>query len=186
VLLDNLLFDGAWRATRALSCGEPAHGREGLKISTGTWSGARDGAALVTGVRLVGLVAHAGPLWSDVRTLGDAGLRLPVFARIDGRDAPVALGTFVALGRESERGESVLVFVWNAVVPLGDVEAGASVHATLFTGSGDPNLPRGLEFGQADLPGGVGEHRIVVRQDVDVRELRALWLFVGQRSGVKS
>jgi hypothetical protein len=179
------LFDGAWLATRAFTCGEPAHGREGLKISAGRWSGARDGAALVTGVRLVGLVEHAGPLWSDVRTLGDAGLRLPVLARIEGRDAPVALGTFVARGRASEQGASVLVFEWSAVVPLGDVDPDASVHATLFTGSGDPNLPRGLVLGEADLPGGVGEHRIVVRQDIDVRELSALWLFRGERSGIK-
>jgi hypothetical protein len=34
------------------------------------------------------------------------------------------------------------------------------VRATLFTGAGEPLVPRGLLIGEADLPTGVGPHRL--------------------------
>jgi hypothetical protein len=182
---DDLLYDDAWRTTRALSSGEPSRARAGLKIASGSWNDAREGAAVVAGARLVGTIARAAPLWSDVRTLGDPGLRVPVIARVEGRAAPIALGTFVALGRASDGDDRALAFEWNSAVPLDVPGDSPTVRAALFTGSGDPNLPRGLVIGDAELPRALGVHRIAVHQEVPVGELATLWIYRAPREVAK-
>ena len=91
VLPPDELADGAWFVARATSSGEPNAGREGLELAAGSWNGARDGAALVVGARLIGRIEHAGALTSDARLLGDPGFAVNALARLDDRDAPDGL-----------------------------------------------------------------------------------------------
>jgi hypothetical protein len=171
------LLDGRWQRVRATSCGETGVAREGLEIGAGRWTGARDGAALVFGARLVGRVAHAGALSSDARWLGDAGFAIHALARVEGREAPLALGRLVSLGRPRDaRNDDELELAWEAVVPIAAASGERSVAAQLFTGSGDELVPRGLLLGEADLPTGAGPHRVRLRQSVDTRALRHLWM----------
>jgi hypothetical protein len=121
---------------------------------------------------LIGRIVHAGALGSDAACLGDRGFRVPVLARVDDVAAPLVLGEFVSRGR---RGASVL-FDWEA--PLGiPPRAGAThVNATLFTGSGEALVPRGLLLGTALLPTGPGPHSIEVEPGAPIESLGAVWV----------
>jgi cell shape-determining protein MreC len=150
------LGDERWKEARVISIGEPSARRDGFELALGRWQGALDGAALVVGARLLGKIVHAGALSSDARRLGDPGGSVHALARIEGRAAPVVLGRIVSLGRDED---GALLFHWPA--PLGIPGAtGERVRATLFTGAGEPLVPRGLLIGEADLPTGVGPHRL--------------------------
>ncbi|MCY3003460.1 MAG: hypothetical protein NTV21_16825 [Planctomycetota bacterium] len=152
------LGDKRWAEARVISIGEPSARRDGFELALGSWQGAQDGAALVVGARLLGKIVHAGALSSDARRLGDPGGSVHALARIEGRAAPVVLGRIVSLGRDEE---GALLFHWPA--PLGiPGAAGERVRATLFTGAGEPLVPRGLLLGEAELPTGVGPHRVRV------------------------
>jgi cell shape-determining protein MreC len=154
--LEDELGDQRWKEARVLSIGEPSARRDGFELALGSWQGAREGAALVVGARLLGKVVHAGALASDARGLGDPGGSVHALARIEGRAAPVVLGRIVSLGRAPD---GALLFHWPA--PLGVPGAqGELVKATLFTGAGETLVPRGLLIGEAELPTGVGPHRL--------------------------
>jgi hypothetical protein len=170
----DVLSDGGWTRTRAIGAFEPARWREGVKVDAGDWSGVRAGAAVVCSARLVGRVAHATPLSSDVALLGDPGCAVPVLARVTGEDAPRILGRLHSLGRE-ESGD--LLLAWDPVTPIAaDAPGPAELPAQLFTGSGELGVPRGLVVGDTFLPRGPGPHVLRVVQHVDTRDLEELWV----------
>lgn len=173
---EDILFDGHWREARVLSRGEPSLARTGLKLGVGEWQGARTGSAVVAGVRLVGLVARVAPLWSDVRTLDDPGLALPVVASVEGCEQPVALGRLQSLGRARSRESGDVRMRWDALMPLDGDASTPRRKARLFTASGSPLVPRGLLLGECELPAGPGPHELVVRRDVEPLHLGKLWL----------
>jgi hypothetical protein len=174
---DAELFDGRWRAVRTLGRGDPSAAREGFKIAAGTLDGALAGAAVVRGVRWLGVTVRAGALASDVATLGDPGLTLPIVARVEGVEKPLALGRLVSLGRGART--DVVRMRWDAAVEL-VARAGAPGprRARLFTGAGEPLVPRGLFVGEATLPDGPGPHVIEVEQQVDTRDIGRVFLRV--------
>jgi hypothetical protein len=131
----------------------------------------RVGAAAVVGPRVVGRVVSARAFDAELALLGDPGLSLPVLASIEGRAAPLVLGRLVALGRDDD---GALRFAWRRRGDTGgpDLEGGDEPWpATLFTGSGDPGLPRGLVIGHTVLPVGPGPHVLRVADDADLRRL---------------
>jgi hypothetical protein len=160
--LPEALTDEGWRRVRALSQGDPTPWRDGLVIAAGWREGVAPGAALVSGLRLLGRVDRAGPLSAAVRLLADPGLALVAVAAVEGEDEPRTLGRLVSAGRLPG---GAVAFEWSAEVPLvagGDSEENArdssgaggaeSVRATLYTGAGEVGLPRGLLIGEAELP----------------------------------
>lgn len=179
---EDILFDGQWREARVLSRGEPTLARAGLKLAVGAWQGARTGSAVVAGVRLVGLVARVSPLWSDVRTLDDPGLALPVVASVEGREQPFALGRLQSLGRTRSSAQGELRMRWDPLVPLDGDLNGRTRRARLFTASGSPLVPRGLLLGECELPAGPGPHELVVRREIEPLRLGKLWLRAGPGS----
>ena len=167
-----------WRMVRAYSACEPAHWREGVKIDLPRSAGARSNDAVVAGTRLVGFIARAGALDSDVSLLGDVGVSVPAQALVDLQDEPLVLGHLIALGR-SAPGRPAR-FLWKATQPLARVVGGpTSRPARLFTGAGEIGVPRGLLIGEAMLPCGEGPHVIEVVEGVDARLLRKLWVWRG-------
>ncbi|MCC7012579.1 MAG: hypothetical protein IT454_08465 [Planctomycetes bacterium] len=169
------LLDGGWTRARTISAGEPSYRREGREISAGRLAGVEAGAALVVGARLVGRVAHAGWSSSDVRHLADPGFSVQALARIEGRAIPVVLGRIVSLGHAASDVGDAIEFQWDAVVPL-EAQAGErELAATLFTGSGEALVPRGLLLGTARLPVGPGPHLVRLRQGFDARALERVW-----------
>ena len=181
--VDVLLEPGAWLPARALSSGDPAVWREGLELDAGTLRGVRVGAAVVFGARLVGRVRHVGPLSCDVALVGDPGFALPVLARVAGREEPLAMGRLVSLGRGGARDPLALRLRWEPDIGL---LAGEGAEAELYSGSGDPLVPRGLYLGPARLPSGSGPHVIEVGQVVDVRALRDVWVRSAAAPGARA
>ena len=166
------LEDGRWRRVVVTSSGDPSAWREGLKLGAGTWNGVQGGAAVVSGSRLIGRVQDAAPLSADVSLLGDPGLWIPAIARIEGVEEPLVLGRLVSLGRDPEDARRVR-FHWEAVL---EWRGEASARAEVFTGSGEPLLPRGLLLGTALLSAGAGPHVLTLVQPVDTRAVRRLWV----------
>lgn len=169
------LADGRWRPARALSQGDPSPWREGLVVDTGSRAGVRRGAALVSGLRLLGRVEVAGPVSARVRMLADPGLSLVCVAAIDGEGDPRTLGRLVSAGPV---GDGAIAFDWSAALPL-EVSGRASgtVSARLYTGAGEPGVPRGLLVGAAELPlGALGRVRLVLTDAADARDLSDLWV----------
>lgn len=164
------LRDGRWASARSFLRSETSSWREGRKLALGLRHGVEEGAALVSGVRLVGRVVHAGPYWSDARMLGDPGLSLVAIAMVEeaGDLRPHVLGRIVSRGRASD---GSIRFEWTATLPLG----GAGEHRSrLWTGSGEHGVPRGLLLGDAALPSGPGTHEIRLVQPSGAREPKAL------------
>lgn len=171
----DVLEDGLWRRVGATSAGDPSAWREGQKLGAGRLNGVHTGAAVASGVRLVGRVSHAGLLTADVSLLGDPGFWVPAIARLEGRREPLVLGRLVSLGRERDAaGREVILFHWDAIVPLSG--AGEPVPAVLYTGSGEPLVPRGSLLGEVLLPRGPGPHLLRVEEPVDTRRLASLWV----------
>lgn len=178
------LTDGGWRRARALTSGDPNAARRGLKLDAGALRGVEPGAAVASGLRLLGRVERAAALWSDVRLLSDPGIAVVCLARIEGEPAPRVLGRMVGRGRDED---GALVFDWRPQVPLvvGD-RAEGTVRAELFTGSGESGLPRGLLVGPAELPLGApsgGPHRVRVEANVDGLDVGDLWVRVAPDAG---
>jgi hypothetical protein len=174
----DVFADVHWRPVNAFSTCEPSAWREGLKIDYPRGSGARDSAAVVAGARLVGRIAHAGALSSDVALLGDRGLSLHVLAKIEGEVAPLGLGRLVSLGRE-HRGAPVR-FRWTSKLALKPQADGTPERdADLFTGAGELGVPRGLLIGKTKLPCAVGEYILEVEQGFDARLMPKLWIWRG-------
>lgn len=171
------LRDGGWRATRALSVGDPAPGRHGLVISTGGLTGVEPGAAVVATTRLVGRVTPGRPvppLTARVQLLGEPGLPLSVMARLDADGSPRILGSFTGLGLVGGRP----AFAWDAELGLAGVAAERAT-ATLYTGAGQVGVPPGLVLGRATLPTAPstdGAHVIVLEDWTDGLAHGALWV----------
>lgn len=173
---EDLLFDGRWRGARPVSIGDPNGRRDGLVLGAGTWNGVRPGAAVLFGVRLIGRIQSAGPLASRASLLGDPGLSVPAVARIEGREEPLALGRLLSLGRAAGEEHGRVVYLhWEALEKLA-ADGSGPARATLFTGSGDALVPRGLVLGEALLPRGPGPHVIALEQPADTRRVRTLWV----------
>ena len=175
-----VLMDRSWVRARRIAVGDPSPWRAATKVSVGTSSNVRDGAAVTAlGTRLVGRVSHAGLFTSDVSFLADPGFRLVAVARFANDPVPRVLGRLVSEGRT--RDGTGVRFRWIVRVALGMASGpgGALERARLFTGSGDPGLPAGFFFGEALLPVDVapGEVReIVVQSDLDPLDVRELFV----------
>jgi cell shape-determining protein MreC len=165
------LFDGEWCAARAISTGEPAPGRAGFEMSAGRASGVRAGAAVAVGARFAGRVVHASWLASDVTTLADPGLSVQAVALVEGRDAPFVLGHVTSRGIR----QGALELAWEATIPLEAVQGERARRATLFTGSGEPLVPRGLLLGEGELPCGPGPHVLQLDPGLEARSLSRVW-----------
>ena len=166
----DVLHDGQWARARLFLRAEPSFWREGRRLALGSRHGVRDGAALVSGVRLVGRVDQAGPFASSVRMLGDPGLTLVALAMVEEGDdlRPHVLGRIIGRGRASD---GTLEFDWTATLPLtGD----GALPARIWTGSGEAGVPRGLLLGETLLPTGPGTHRLRIRQPAGAAEPKGL------------
>jgi len=183
--LPRILDDPFWLPAPVLLRAETAAHREGFKLAVGARAGVRPGAAVARGGRLVGRILRVHAYGADVAQLGDPG---GTFAALAGVPTARGMRTHVmgrvrALGREAS---GDLVFEWAATVPLEDGLLGGSsdetiipagttrLPAMIWTGSGEPGVPRGLLVGEAYLPLGTGPHRIVIRQAEDARETAGL------------
>ncbi len=175
-----VLTDGRWLSARLFLRSEPSPWREGRKLALGLWHDVHNGAALVSGARLVGRVEHASFASSNVRMVGDRGFRIAAIAMYEDDGAPQThvLGSLRCLGRASS-GE--LRYEWRATLPLiGD----GPVLARIWTGSGEVGVPRGLLVGTAELPResaeavrarqGTAVHEILIRQPAGAEEPRGL------------
>lgn len=176
--LDVLEDPDAWREVEVTASADPAAWREGVKLDAGWWNGLASGAAVVSGSHLVGRVKRASPISSDVALLGDPGFHIPALARVEGRATPLVLGSLVTLGRDPDGAH--VRFLWNARAPR-TVER--ATRAEIFTGSGEPRVPRGLLLGVTELPAGEGLHELDVEQPVDTREVQSLWVRIDAPAG---
>lgn len=169
-------FEGRrWTAVRSLGPAQAEIDREGIRLAIGSLHGARHGQAVSYGAHFIGRLDVALGLSSGVRTLGDPGLALHVLARLEGEDEPRAIGQLVSLGRDPLTRE--VRMRWFARVALDPLGTAPPRHAQLYTGSGQPGVPRGLLIGETELPVSRGEHILRVRQESEVRVLRQLWLW---------
>ncbi|MFT6110958.1 MAG: hypothetical protein ACJA2W_003887 [Planctomycetota bacterium] len=150
-----------WLPVRLFGFGDTAPWRCTGRLNLGVRSGLRVGAAIVSGVRLVGRVARSGAGGATVAFMTDPGFEVAVLAQaVDAPDAePLVLGNIRSLGRSGE----AIRFEWN---PEGsslqaawcakhapDGAAGADgVRVRLWTGSGLVATPRGLLVGSTTLP----------------------------------
>jgi len=169
-------FEGRrWTAVRSLGPAQAELDREGIQLAVGALHGAQRGLAVSYGAHFVGRLDVVEGLSSGVRTLGDPGLALHVLARLEGEDEPRAIGQLISLGRDPVTRE--VRMRWFARVALDPLGTAPPRRAQLYTGSGQPGVPRGLLIGEALLPGARGEHELRVRQESEVRVLRQLWLW---------
>lgn len=187
VALEEELVDDKWQFARALSRGDPSPWRSTIVVDAGAARGVREGAALVSGLRLLGRVSRVDAWRADVALLDDPGLSLVCVARIEGVAEPRVLGRLVSEGRDDETGE--LLFSWEDLVGAGVDARSAGRVATLYTGSGDEGLPRGLLVGTTTLPveQAVGPHRLRVVDGVHPTEVSRMWVRAGSaRAGGSS
>ncbi len=181
------LDDPLWLGARLFATGEPSPWREGRSLGLGRGHGLAAGSALALGTRLFGRVARAGLFSADVSLLGDPGFSVSALAmlHLEGGPEPWVLGQLRGLGRGA-KGE--LYFLWPATLPLDPqtfVAGSESVPATLWSGSGQVGVPRGLLIGTCALPLGPGPHLLAVREPegetARSTDIRVRW--VGQRGG---
>lgn len=181
------LADQGWRRARPLSHGDPSPWREAARVALGTAHGARSGAALAFGARLVGRLDDVGPWTSEAEFLGDVGLSVVAVACFAEDDVPRVLGRLVSLGREPG---GAVRFRASGGEPLqlpADGPDGCRA-ARLFTGSGDPGVPSGLYLGTARVPvGSAGDEERVVRllDASDAGSLDELWVRVEGAGGAR-
>jgi len=187
----DVLADGLWSPARLFLRSEPSPWREGRKLALGLWHDVHNGAALVSGPRLVGRVEHASFASSNVRMIGDRGFRIAAIAMYedDGVPRTHVLGSLRSLGR-APSGE--LRYEWLATLPLvGD----GPVRARIWTGSGEVGVPRGLLIGTAELPRELPDavrtqrrtpvHEILIRQPEGAEEPRGLRVRLAGRGSVQ-
>jgi hypothetical protein len=170
-------FDAtAWIEARALLAGDASIDRRTRKLSIGSQSGARAGAAIGIGARFVGRVIDVSAWSSDASLFGDPGVAVSALAVVDGVAAPIALGHLVSLGVDTNDG-SVLVR-WK---PIGAVraEGEAARNAELWTAAGERDVPPGLLIGTTSLPSGAGPFTLRVRAAVDAQRLLHLRVWRG-------
>lgn len=165
---------GTWISIERSRMVDAAPWREGSKLMTGFLAGVQEDAAVASGVRLLGRVTRTGPFTADVAGLGDRGFNVPALALwldVGRSDRTHVLGRLVSAGR-NESGQ--LLMVWQATLPL---DGEGPERANLYTGSGDPGVPRGLLIGEAWLPVGPGPHVLIVEPPPDSRVLQDISLF---------
>lgn len=184
-LPDDPLAPEGWRTARVALAASAAPQRAVRALACGTTSGVRQGDAARAGAWLVGRVARAGPLESELALLGDPGLVvpaqalvLPADARADDPDALaraelVPLGRLVAIAREPS-GRSR--WLWSAHVALEAEPEATARGAWLFSASGERGLPSGLVLGTTRLPTGPGPHVLELEGGVDGGALRVVAL----------
>ena len=117
-----------------------------------------------------------GAVAGDVAPRGEPQVAQPIAQAVaverggrpleDGIDGPL-----VGLGRDAS---GAVLFEWSATLPVGG--GGEPLPATVWTGSGERGVPRGLRLGRALLPRSGGTH--VVRVEQGERAQRAESLFV--------
>lgn len=179
-----VLTDGGWLAASFFVRAEPSPWREGRKLDRGRRHGVVAGSALTSGARLVGRVTRAGLVMSDVALPGDVGFSLSVLAEASGAGVthdlpPLVLGRLVSRGR---RADGTVEFAWHPQRPLDPASLPAGARAagsegfdvTLWTGSGEVGVPRGLLVGTTSLPLGPGPHTLHVTQPEGARNPRGL------------
>ncbi len=183
----------AWVPARRLLGGDSSILRQSGKLDCGQLDGVKLGAAVAQDMRFLGRVTRAGIFGSDLALLADRGLRVSAIAYVDPQDAPLGkphthvLGELVSLGpdpTESRSGESepTVLLHWSATLPLGAQQLRAGEPAlpvTLWTGSGEEGVPRGLLLGETDLPLGPGPHVLRVRPVPGVHDSGPLHVWVG-------
>lgn len=163
----SMLEDDGWRRARFFLRSEPSWWREGRKLSLGRIHGVERGAAVASGARFVGRVERAGLTISDVRMVGDPGLAFAALAMIrtpDGGESPHVMGRITGGGRDAE---GALRFEWPATI---EIPGEGCVRASVWTGSGEAGVPRGLLVGDAELPCGPGPHIIRIHQPQGAQE----------------
>ena len=169
----------AWIDARALLAGDASIERRTRKLSIGTRSGVRDGAAIGIGARFVGRVIDVSAWSSNASLFGDPGVAVSALAAVEGVAAPVALGRIVSLGVDSDDG-SVLVR-WKPIGALRE-ENGAPRRAELWTAAGERDVPPGLSIGTTLLPCGEGPFTLRVHAAVDAQRLLHLRVWHGRAS----
>ena len=151
-----VLGDGGWTPARLLSVGDTNPWRSTYRISVGRTSGAREGAAVVDGVRLLGRVVRPDRLSASVAAVDDPGFQVSVLAQcVDAPEAaPLAMGNLVSEGRAPEGG---ILFRWSPESGTREPEwmssrdPGEAIEVVLWTGSGMLRVPRGLRLGRTTL-----------------------------------
>lgn len=177
----------AWHSTRLLLRAEVSPLRAGRKISTGSMSGVRVGAAVSAGTHLLGRVIRVSPLGADLSLLADPGLRISSIAALGEGSSTLThvLGQLTSLGRGPD---GSVRFHWPATLPLQGPDGsapGATLRVQIWTGSGEAGLPRGLLIGEADLPFGSGPHEIELRPATDGRAGHGARVWVGAPAGAR-
>ncbi len=184
----DVLLGEDWISARSLVRGDPHAARASFKLALGERNGARVGAAVVFGARLVGRVARAAPLCVDVALLGESGFCAPAMALIEGVAQPIELGRIVSLGWSDASGTRVR-FLLDALPALAADDQGlgaapiAARRATIFSGAGDPLVPMGLVLGETQLgatglDAALGPATFELELNGDPRELSRAWVRV--------
>jgi hypothetical protein len=160
-----VLQGSRWLPVRLFGFGDTSPWRSTGRLNLGKRSGLRRGAAVITGVRLVGRIARLEPSGSTVSFLGDRGFEVDVLAQAvaDPDGEPLVLGRIRSVGRVGD----VLRFRWKPQGSSlraewcarytkkdagGTADPAASVDVRLWTGSGLVGTPRGLLVGRTELP----------------------------------
>ena len=164
---ESILEDDGWRRARFFLRSELSWWREGRKLSLGRIHGVERGAAVASGARFVGRVERAGLSISDVRMVGDPGLAFAALAMVrtpDGGERPHVMGRITCAGRDPD---GALRFEWPATI---EIPGEGLVRASVWTGSGEAGVPRGLLVGDAELPCGPGPHLVHIHQPQGAQE----------------
>ena len=155
---------GRWRTTQRAPYVDGAPWREGFKLVMGSRTGVQPGAAVAHGVRLVGRVTQVSPWHAEVVGPGDTDFAVPALAvwQTEGAEATTfVLGRLRSAGRDKQ---GRIRLRWPATLPAPSEKP---QRARLYTGSGDPGVPRGLLLGEAEIPPGPGPHTLLVEPPVD-------------------
>jgi hypothetical protein len=178
------LADLGWQRARPLTHGDPSPWRETLRVAVGSSDGARPGAALAFGARIVGRLGDVGPWSADACLFGDVGFHVVAVARFDGDGVPRVLGRLVSLGRDAG-GAVVFRAAGGEPLPLEPDGPDGCRAAQLFTGAGDAGVPSGLLIGAARVPvargpdeGDDGERHVRLEGGGRAGNLRDLWVRV--------
>lgn len=156
-------FDApSWIDARVLLAGDPSVLRVTRKLALRASSGVHAGAALSLGARFVGRVGCVGAWSADARLLADEGVSFHAMARVEGVDAPQALGLLVSLGADGDG----VAFTWPATIPL-DTSKPGPLQAEVWTAAGEPDVPPGLLVGTTTLPRGRGPLELHVKPAQD-------------------
>jgi hypothetical protein len=171
----------AWLDARVLLAGDPSSLRVTRKLALRASSGVRAGAALSLGARFVGRIGSVSTWSADARLLADQGVSFHAMARVEGVDAPQALGLLVSRGPDGDGIE----LTWAATIPLEAAKNGA-VQAEVWTAAGEPDVPPGLLVGTTTLPRGRGPFVLHVKLAQDPRDAQRFSVWRGRENKAES